>query len=69
MSDPTAETEVMFQIIYPETKRVTEKTIRMWFSDAVHNGECEALDTEDVYEMARQLDIDGCITLVGGLRA
>lgn len=55
-----------FLIIWPERRRVSAEKIRLWFSDAVANGdlseECAA-DITEPEEMARELHRLGNITL------
>jgi len=56
----------MFQIIWPERRWVSEDQIKMWYTDAVANGEAEETQLNDVEEMARELSSIGHITLGRG---
>lgn len=53
----------MFNIIYPEKRRVDDKTISVWYADAVANGEIENVGAETPAEKALALHKDGLITL------
>ena len=59
----------MFEIIWPERRFVSEDKIRVWYSDAVANGEAEETDLTEVEEMARELSSIGHITLGRGRRS
>lgn len=56
----------MFEIIWPKHRWVSEAQIRMWYSDAVANGEAEETELNDTEEMARELSSIGHITLGRG---
>jgi hypothetical protein len=49
-------------IIWPVQRRVSEQQIKLWYSDAVANGETEG-GLNDADEMARELHYIGTITL------
>lgn len=49
-------------IIWPRRQRITEYQIRLWYGDAVANGETEG-GLNDPDEMARELHSLGNITL------
>ena len=58
----------MFRILWPEERLVSEDTIKMWFEDAVDNGDVSlagASSVEDfcVSDMALSLRDAGLITL------
>lgn len=53
-----------FQIVWPERRYVSEKQIRVWYSDAIENGEIDKPGCEPgVVEMALALSGAGLITL------
>jgi hypothetical protein len=58
---------MMFEIIWPEHRWVDENQIKVWYSDALANGE---VDNEDIFDdpeaMARELHDIGTITLGRG---
>jgi len=43
--------------VYPEERWVSEKTIRIWYSDAVDNDECEGGHDELEFIMRELMDI------------
>ena len=55
-----------WEIIWPEYRQVTEEQIRLWYGDAVANGEAEETTLNDPDEMARELHFIGNITLGRG---
>jgi len=55
--------QVMFHIIYPECRKVSEKQMRTWAEDAIANGEIDGPATLSVQELAEQLQDAGEITL------
>ena len=58
-----------FQIIWPERRLVDEDQIRVWFDDAVANGDLPeeyAQNITEPEEMARELSDIGHITLGRG---
>ena len=60
-----------FEIVWPEHRWVNESKIRVWFSDAVDNGDLSeeyAQDISEPEEMARELSSLGYITLGRGRR-
>ncbi len=58
----------MIEIIWPDHRWVTKAQIRLWYADAVANGEAEETELKDVEEMARELSSIGVITLGKGRR-
>ena len=57
----------MFEIIWPEHRWIPEEQIRIWYYDAVANGEATvALDSKDSEGMALALHNIGHITLGKG---
>lgn len=54
----------MFSIIYPEKKIITNDTIKLWYLDALANGDTEEIIKNDDYlSMAYELQCIGHITL------
>ena len=45
------------RMVYPNERWVSEKTIRMWYADAVADGECEGGHTELEFMMRELMDI------------
>lgn len=59
-------TERRIRIIWPEARYVPASQLRLWFQDAIDNGELEAdaVDGSDSLEhICRELDHAGVITL------
>lgn len=59
-------TERHVRIVWPEARYVPESQLRLWFQDAIDNGEIEAdmIDGSDSLEHAcRELNYCGTITL------
>ncbi len=52
-----------FEIIWPEHRYVSEDQIKLWYSDAIANGDAEETNLNDPEEMARELSSIGVITL------
>ena len=52
-----------WNIIWPEYRALTEQQIRLWYSDALANGEDVADGLTDTDEMARELNSLGAFTL------
>lgn len=52
-----------YQIIWPERRMISERQIRVWYSDAVANGDAEEISLTDPYDMAKELENIGIITL------
>jgi hypothetical protein len=52
----------MFTIIWPERRTVSDDQIKIWYADALVNGDAD-LETDDVTVMARELHDIGTITL------
>ena len=46
-----------YNIAYPENRWISEDTIRMWYADAVADGECEGGHTELEFMMRELMDI------------
>ncbi len=57
-----------FEIVWPNHRWVSAAQIRVWYSDAVANGEAEETALNDVEEMVRELSSIGHITLGRGRR-
>ncbi len=56
-----------FEIIWPDRRWVSEDQIKMWYSDAMVNGDAEDETIfDDVEAMARELHNIGTITLGRG---
>lgn len=53
----------MFWVIWPERRHITEGQMRLWYADAVANGEVENTTCTDVEAMARELSNAGVLTL------
>lgn len=53
----------MFRIIWPQYRTVSEEQIRIWYADAVANGDAENTDLTDPAQMAQELSSIGFITL------
>jgi len=51
-----------FNIVHPENRWVSEKTIRMKYSDAVANDEVEYTDLTDINEIMDELENAGHVT-------
>jgi hypothetical protein len=58
----------MFEIIWPDNRWVSIEQIKLWYGDAVANGEAEETELNDPEEMARELSSMGHITLGRGRR-
>lgn len=52
-----------YQIIWPERRMISERQIRVWYSDAVANGDAEETNLTHPDEMAKELENIGIITL------
>lgn len=50
-------------IIWPQRRVVDEEQIRTWYEDAVANGDAEETNLTDPYDMAKELENIGIITL------
>ena len=55
-----------FRIVWPEERFISEQQIRLWYADAITNGEAEKTNLQRTDEMARELDNIGQITLAQG---
>lgn len=55
-----------FEIVWPQKRWVSAAQIKVWYSDAVANGEAEETKLTDVDKMARELSSIGVITLGRG---
>lgn len=52
-----------YLVIWPERRVVYEPQIRVWYEDAVLNGDAEQTDLNEPDEMAQELSNIGIITL------
>lgn len=52
-----------FLIIWPERRYVSEDTIRTWYADMVADDEAENPNLTDSYDMAKELENIGRITM------
>jgi len=55
-----------FEIVWPEHRYVSAAMIKVWYEDAVANGEADETELNDPEEMARELSSIGHITLGRG---
>ncbi len=60
---------MMFEIVWPDHRYVSEDQIKIWYSDALVNGDAEDETLfDDIEAMARELSCIGIITLGRGRR-
>lgn len=60
---------MQFEILWPDRRWVSENQIKIWYSDALANGDAEDETIfEDTEAMARELHDIGIITLGRGRR-
>jgi hypothetical protein len=54
-------------MLYPEEGRINERQARIWYSDAIENGECIDIgdwETADIYDIVDELNANADITLI-----
>ena len=51
-----------YNISFPENRWVSEDLIRMWYSDAVANGEVDYIDLVRIDEIKDELESAGSVT-------
>ena len=54
---------MFYIILYPEKRRIRAHQIRVWYEDAVANGEVEDITLTETSDMAMELHRAGIITL------
>lgn len=54
--------KILYNLVYPERRSVTEDTIRMWYADACSNGEVDYTDLTEIDDVIAELESAGDVT-------